>query len=211
MDARERRTYSSGSSRRSAAGSRPAIAAGPRRDDEPARERSIEVRSRDRREGLIGALENPLRADVDPRPGGHLSVHRQPGILEPAEFVPGRPARDDERVRDEHARRPLMRAEDTHGLAGLHEQGLVILKPRERLKDAVERGPRPCRAPGAAVDDEVFWTLGNVRVEAVLDHAERGLLRPGEAVQGSPARGADDAGWNGHGFNCPSPASVTSA
>ena len=37
----------------------------------------------------------PWRADVDPRPGGHLPVHREPELLEPAELVPvgpvGRP------------------------------------------------------------------------------------------------------------------------
>ncbi len=28
-------------------------------------------------EGLIGALNDALRADIDPGPGGHLAVHGQ--------------------------------------------------------------------------------------------------------------------------------------
>ena len=55
-------------------------------------------------EGLVGALEDPLRADVDPRPRRHLPEHRQPLGLEPAELVPGRPLRHEQRVRDQHAR-----------------------------------------------------------------------------------------------------------
>ena len=42
-------------------------------------------------EGLVGALQDALRADVDPRAGGHLPVHREAELLEPAELVPGRP------------------------------------------------------------------------------------------------------------------------
>ena len=45
----------------------------------------------DRGEGLVGALDDALGADVDPRPGGHLAVHGQPEVLEPAELGPGRP------------------------------------------------------------------------------------------------------------------------
>src|SRR5205814_5631735 len=142
-----------------------------------------EVRSRDRRERLVRALQDPLRADVDPRPGGHLPVHSQTGILEPTEFVPRRPARDDQRVRDEHARRPFMRAEDAHWFAGLDQQGFVALQARERLEDAVERGPRARRAARAAVHDEIFRALGDVGVEVVLDYAVWLLLPPGEAVQ----------------------------
>ena len=76
-----------------------------------------------------------------------------------------------------------MRAEDAHWFAGLDQQGFVALQARERLEDAVERGPRARRAARAAVHDEIFRALGDVGVEVVLDHAECGLLRPGEAVQ----------------------------
>jgi hypothetical protein len=39
-------------------------------------------------EALVGALQDPLRADVDPRPGRHLPVHGEAEVLEAAELVP---------------------------------------------------------------------------------------------------------------------------
>ena len=39
-------------------------------------------------EGLVRALDDALGADVDPRPGGHLAVHGQPELLQPAELRP---------------------------------------------------------------------------------------------------------------------------
>ena len=85
---------------------RAAHPAEPGGEDRPAGEvGGAEVLLGRRREGLVRALEDPLRADVDPAPGRHLAEHRQPERLEPAELVPGRPARDEHRVRDQHARR----------------------------------------------------------------------------------------------------------
>ena len=55
-------------------------------------------------EGLIGALHDALRADVDPRAGGHLAVHHQPFFIQLVEMVPGRPMRHQVRVGDQHAR-----------------------------------------------------------------------------------------------------------
>ena len=77
------------------------------------------------REGLVRALEDPLCADVDPTSGRHLPEHRQPLGLEPPELVPRRPLRDEQRVRDQHARRALVRREHANRLAALDEEGLV--------------------------------------------------------------------------------------
>ena len=162
-------------------GLRAAHAPKARGDCERALERSTEVLARDRGERLVRPLQDPLRADVDPRARGHLPVHRQTERLELAEFLPCRPARDEEAVRDEHARRPLVRAEDADRLSRLHEKRLVLLETRERRQDAIERGPRARRASGAAVHDELVGPLRDVRVEVVLDHPERGFLRPGKA------------------------------
>ena len=52
-------------------------AAKARGHDQTARERPVEALARHRRERLEGPLQDPLAADVDPRPGGHLPVHRQ--------------------------------------------------------------------------------------------------------------------------------------
>ena len=48
----------------------------------------------DRGERLVGALHDALGADVDPRAGGHLAVHGQAELLEPAELRPGGPVAD---------------------------------------------------------------------------------------------------------------------
>ena len=72
---------------------------------EPAAQRAAEAGVRDRRERLVRPLHDALGADVDPRAGRHLAVHRQPLGLEPPERVPVRPLGHEVRVRDQHARR----------------------------------------------------------------------------------------------------------
>ena len=99
-----------------------------------------------RREGLVGALQDPLRADVDPAPCGHLPEHRQALGLEPAELVPGRPLGHEQRVRDQDARRAFVRAEDPDRLAALDEQRLVVAEPQQRPHDRLERVVRARRA-----------------------------------------------------------------
>ena len=93
-------------------------------------------------ERLVRPLEDPLGADVDPRAGGHLPEHRQPLGLEPAELVPRRPRRNEQRVRDQDARRVGMRPEHADGLARLDEERLVVA-------EAQERRARCRAAPGA--------------------------------------------------------------
>ena len=167
-----------------------AHAAEPGGQRDRARERAAVAPPRDLREALVGALHDALGADVDPRPGGHLPVHRQAEVLEPAELVPVGPVRDEVGVGDQHPRRPLVGAEDADRLARLDEQRLVVRERAQRAHDRVERLPRARRAAGAAVDDEVLRALGDVRVEVVHEHAQRGLLRPAGAGQLRAARRA---------------------
>ena len=77
---------------------------------ERAGERAAEARLGDRGEGLVGPLQDALGADVDPRAGRHLAVHRQAELLEPAELVPVRPVGHEVGVGDQHPRRPLVGA-----------------------------------------------------------------------------------------------------
>ena len=93
-------------------------------------------------ERLVGALEDALGADVDPRAGGHLAEHRQPLGLEPAELVPVREPRHEQRVGDQDARRARVGAEDADRLPALHEQRLVALELEQRGHDrlAAPRG-----------------------------------------------------------------------
>ena len=54
-------------------------------------------------EGLEGALNDALGADIDPRPGGHLAVHHQAQLIELVEVVPVGPVRHQVRVCAQHA------------------------------------------------------------------------------------------------------------
>ncbi len=57
------------------------------------------------------------------------------------------------------------------------------LSVRQRAHQRVERLPVARGPAGAAVDDEVVGVLGDLGVEVVLQHAQRGLLRPAERVR----------------------------
>ena len=133
-----------------ASGCAPPMPPEPAGHHQPPRERAAEVLPGALGEGLVGALQDPLGADVDPRPGGHLAVHREAQRLEPAELVPGRPARHQVRVGDQHPRRLVVRAEDADRLAALHQQRLVVLQPAQRGDDPLVGTPscgRPCPLP----------------------------------------------------------------
>ena len=159
LDAEDRRTRHRRGERLRAA--HPTEAGG---EDRPAAEvRRAEVLLTCGRERLVRPLQDPLRPDVDPAPGGHLAEHRQPLRLEPAELVPGRPARHEERVRDEDTRRRLGRAEDGDRLAALDEERLVRAQPQERAHDVLQRLVASRRAPGPPVDHEPLRMLGDLR------------------------------------------------
>ena len=172
----------------------PAAAGG---DHQPAGERATEALFRDRRERLVRALHDALRADVDPRARGHLPVHRETERLEPPELVPGRPVRHQVRVREQHPGRHRVRAEDARRPPRLDEQRLVVAEPLQGRDDPVVVVPGACGLAGATVDDEVGGILRDVRIEVVLEHPERRFLQPSPAPQLGPARGADD-GCIGH-------------
>ena len=144
-------------------------------------------------EGLVGALQNALGADVDPRAGGHLAVHHEALGLELAKLWPGCPVADEVRVREQHAGRPLVRAEDADRLARLHEQGLVFFEVAQGVDDRVEGLPAACRTAGATVDHEVVGALGNLGVEIVHEHAKRCLGLPALRADLSAARCANGA------------------
>ena len=149
---------------------------------------------RHRGEALVRSLEDSLRADVDPRAGRHLAVHRQAEGVEAAELVPGGPVRDEVGVGDEHARRVLVRAEDAHRLARLHEQRLVVLQPLQRGDDGVVALPVARRLADAAVHDQLLRPLGHFRIEVVHQHPQRRFLLPALAGDLGAARRADRSG-----------------
>ena len=81
----------------------PAAAGGQR---QRAGEGAAEPLGGHRGERLVGALEDALGADVDPRTGGHLPVHGQAERLQPAELRPGGPVADQVGVGQQHPRAP---------------------------------------------------------------------------------------------------------
>ena len=147
-------------------------------DRPPGERRGTEVLLARGGERLVGALQDSLRADVNPRSGGHLAEHGQALGLEAPELVPRRPLRHEQRVRDQDARRIDRGPEHRHGLARLNEQCLVVRELEQRMDDCLERLVRACRLAAAAVDDEVLGAFGDVGVEVVQQHAERRLRRP---------------------------------
>ncbi len=156
-------------------------------------------------EGLVGALHDALRADIDPRARGHLPVHHEPLAIELVEAIPGRPVRHEIGVGDEHARRVGVGAEHADRLAGLDEQRLIALEAAQGRDDAVERRPVARRPPDAAVDDELARPLGDVGVEIVHEHAHRRFGQPALGAELGSAGPANDAhiveaGWRGHGL-----------
>ena len=148
-------------------------------------------------EGLVGALEDALGADVDPGAGGHLAVHDQALLLPAVEVLLGGPVGHDVAVGDQHARRVLVGAEDGDRLAALHQQRLVGFQVFEGAQDGVEALPVAGRLAAAAVDDQVVGVEGHLRVQVVLQHAVGGLDQPVLAGQLRAARRADGAGHGG--------------
>ena len=164
----------------------------PGQHDPPA-QRSLKVSRRDGGKGLVRSLENPLCADVDPRPRGHLAVHDQPAPLEIAKHVPRREATHEIGVRDQHARGIRVCREHPHRLARLHEQRLVVFQHAQRPADRVERGPIPRRFARPAVHHEVVGSLRDLGVEVVHQHPQGSFLDPSLAGFRCPARGFHEA------------------
>ncbi len=174
-----------------ASGCAPPIPPSPGGQDPSAGEIAAVVPAPDFDEGLVGALHDPLAADIDPGAGGHLAVHHEAEAIELVELFPSRPVRHEVRIGDQNARRIGMRAEDADRLAGLDEQRLVGLKLSERRDNAVEALPVARGAADAAVDDELARPLRHLRVEVIHEHSKRRLGQPGFRRDFRPARRAD--------------------
>ena len=124
---------------------RAAHAAEPGGQRDGAGQRAAEALVGDRGEGLEGALQDALGADVDPRAGGHLAVHRQPEVLEPAELLPVGPVADQVGVGDQHPRRPLVGAHHADRLAATARAS--SRRPRGRAGCGRARRTPPSCAP----------------------------------------------------------------
>src|SRR5918994_488449 len=155
-----------------------AHAAEPGGEGDRAGERAAEAPAGDLGEALVGPLDDPLAADVDPGACGHLPVHGQPERFELAELLPAGPVRDQVGVGDQDARRPLVGSEDPHWHPRLDQHRLVVAERAQRGDDRVEGLPGSRRPSGAPVDDEVVGPLSHFGIEVVHQHPHRGLLQP---------------------------------
>ena len=173
---------------------RPAHAAEPAGQDPPPAEVAAEMLPAAFDKGLVGALHDPLAADVDPGPRGHLAVHHQAFPIELGEVLPARPAGHQVGIGDQHARRIGMGLEDADRLAGLHQQRLVVAQPAERGDDRLVAFPVARGAADAAIDHEFAGLLRDLVVEVVHQHPQRRLRRPVERGFLEAARGADGGG-----------------
>ncbi|EJL76703.1 hypothetical protein PMI12_02167 [Variovorax sp. CF313] len=173
---------------------RAAHAAEAGREDPLAREAVVVVLAAGFDEGFEGALHDALAADVDPAARGHLAVHEEALAVELVEVLPVGPLRHEVRVGQQHARCVLVRLEHADRLARLDEQRLVVVQLFQRREDLVVAGPVARGAADAAVHHQVLRALGDLGVEVVLQHAERGFGEPALAVELGAARGADHAG-----------------
>ena len=171
-------------------------------DDQAASQASTKVTPRQLRQRLIRSLKNALRADVDPAARSHLSVHRQPAILEIAETLPRRPRRHQQGIGNDDSGRPRMSAEDGDRFPRLYDERFVMLEAMEGVDDGVEGGPAAGGTAGPTVDDEVVRAFGDVGVEVVHQHAERGFLRPSLAGDRRASRRADMAAEGAHRAEC---------
>ena len=151
-------------------------------------------------EGFVGALDDALAADIDPRAGGHLAVHGQALGIELVEVLPVGPVRHQVGVGDQHARGVGVGLEDADRLAGLHQQGLVFIQLFQGGDDLVVALPVARGATDAAVHHQLLGVLGDFRVEVVHQHAQRRFGQPAFGVQLGAARGTDfDVAEFGHG------------
>ena len=122
---------------------------------------------RSSRERFKRALNDPLTANVDPRPGGHLPVHRKSHSLESVKLIPVRPLPNEVCVSDQHSRRVLVSAEDAHRLARLNQQRFIVFKVAQRTHNRIKAPPVTGCLSGAPVDDQLTGLLRNLGVEVV--------------------------------------------
>ena len=133
-------------------------------------------------ECLVGALNDALAADVNPRPRGHLAVHCQTLFIELVEMIPSGPMRHEVGIGDQHTRRIAVGFDDGNGFAGLHNQRFIILQILEAGNDTVKVFPCPRRSPDATIDHQFMRVFSHIRVQVIHQHPQRCLCLPAFCV-----------------------------
>ena len=144
-------------------------------------------------EGFVGALNDALAADIDPRTGRHLAEHHQTLPVEVVEFLERGPVRHDVGIRDQHAGRVGMSAKDADRLARLDQKGLVRLQRLQGRHDPVVAFPVARRPADAAIDHQLLRPFRDLGVQIVHQHAQRRFGQPAPAAEFAAMRRADIA------------------
>ncbi|MNZ69237.1 hypothetical protein D3C78_875290 [compost metagenome] len=107
-------------------------------------------------------------------------------------------------VGDQDARRILVGAEYTDRLAGLHDEGFILVQIFQRGDDAVEIVPGAGGAADTAINHQFMRTLGDIGIEIVHQHAQRRFGQPAFGIELSALRRANIANivaWIVHVFS----------
>src|SRR5579864_1912570 len=152
-------------------------------------------------EGLERSLHNSLRPDVDPGTGGHLPEHHQTGAFEFVELFPVGPVTYEIRVRNENSGSVIVGFENADRFSRLHQQSFVVRETLQSCNDGAIGFPTSGGASGSTVDHEISWTLGNLLVKVVHEHAHGSFLLPSLAGDGIASRRANGRGSLNFRFN----------
>ena len=134
-------------------------------------------------EGLVGALQDALGADVDPGAGRHLAVHHQALLIQLVEVSPVVPMAHQVGVGYQHPGGIGVGLEHPHRFAGLHQHGLVVFQLQQGAHQGVEAIPVARRLADAAVDHQLIGVFAVGRVQVVAQHPQGRFLEPALAVQ----------------------------
>ena len=157
-------------------------------------QRAAEVLAGGLGEGLVRALQDALRPDVDPRARGHLAVHHQARLARARGSAPRSPTcRRGSSWRSGRAAPTGASAATPTGLPDWTSSVSSSAEAAQLADDRVEGGPAARRPAGPAVDDEVVGVLGDLGVQVVHEHPQGGLLLPAAAATARcrGARGRD--------------------
>lgn len=86
-------------------------------------------------------------------------------------------------IGDQHARSGRVGADDTDGLAGLDEQGVVLVEFKQDFNDFSKRLLISGSLSVPAINNELLRVFRHFGIEVVQQHAQRGLGLPAFGMQ----------------------------
>ncbi|OPZ60378.1 MAG: hypothetical protein BWY88_00509 [Synergistetes bacterium ADurb.Bin520] len=156
----------------------PAHAPQPRGDEEPSPEVTVvsqgELQPSRVEDGVEGAVDDALGADVHPSPCGHLAVVGHPDLHGPVPVGGVVVHPHEEAVGDDDPGGVLTRPEEPQGVAGLHHQGLLVGEDFQIAHDQAVLHPVLAHLPRFAVGHQLVGVEGHGEIEVVVDHHLKG-------------------------------------